>query len=98
MGFYILYGVEYAIKLPSGEYLAVVKIGDVDDRLLASEYYKERAKYYEENNKRKQWRTKATGIDFDLTEKEKEKLGEYIEKYKPVEHGWFDVNYSGFNL
>jgi hypothetical protein len=98
MGAYSMYGIEYAIQLKNNEYITVVPIPSVDNRLLASTYYHQRANYYD-TNAGKTWRHPITP-DVRLTNGERDVLADLLHKHgEQVEtHGWYDVGYVHYLL
>jgi len=101
MGLYPEYGVEYAMIMNDGSIGVIYPVRNFDERLLKSNYYIEREKFYHKNHC-KVWREKIdnnnnnnNNLDIEVTRDEKKHIDDILEKNKDKikEHGFYDAGY-----
>lgn len=92
MGMYPDHGIEYHIILKDGQHIVVLCSREVDDRLIASEYYKKRRESWFED----MWSRCdpiTEDVDIQMSDQEKNKLEKLLNEYGSgvSSHGWYDV-------
>lgn len=94
MGLYAAHGVEYHLILSNKRRVVLLSQRDTDDRLVQSEYFKQRREGWFDDVYRRCWCTRIEGDVLTLTPEEREKLQLEIGKYgdRIESHGFFDVN------
>lgn len=87
MGIYSEYGIEYGGYESNGNYITLLPIKLFDERLIHSNYYSQREKFYQENYGLS-WCIKIENIDIELRDLEKE----LVQKTSLRDLGFYDVS------
>ena len=94
MGIYAAHGVEYHIVLHDGTHDVVLSQHETDDRLLQSDYFKEREETWFDDMYKRTWCLPISHDVIAMTPAETEMLQEKLAKFEGMvaDHRWYDVN------
>ena len=95
MGIYFDHGIEYRIKFTNNSYHIIANTKATDDRLVQSQYYKDRkSEWFQVNSSQRQFISNELP-DMHLSEEEKQKTDTIFQDRKDdiIEYGWYDVIY-----